>query len=96
MREEVAVCSQCFAPVEPATDYCAGCGTSVGQFTEYVPFVNIPWQATGMDRMRRQGWPWNGTVFGRVVGIAVANFIGPFVLVWRQFRRSGRRADEES
>ncbi|MBT7304442.1 MAG: hypothetical protein HN849_33210 [Victivallales bacterium] len=39
---EHPVCSKCLAPVASASQhYCQGCGNAIGEFTPYVPFVNI-------------------------------------------------------
>lgn len=91
----VPVCRQCFAPVEPLTDYCAHCGTSVGQFTEYKPFENIAWQASGFDRLRRATLPTTRSPAGGVVSVLATFFLAPFLLLglplrWLAERRLAR------
>lgn len=40
--EEIPICPHCFTPYHETEHYCKECGEAVGQFTPYVPFVNIP------------------------------------------------------
>lgn len=41
------VCPGCLAPIDPSRHYCKVCGRDTGQFTTYIPYVDIPWMATG-------------------------------------------------
>jgi hypothetical protein len=87
----VPVCRGCFSPIQPGTDYCAKCGSAVGQYTEYVPFVNIPWLASGYDRLRRATWPKAGGVAAQTVGVFAAFLLTPFLLIGVPFKRLAER-----
>jgi hypothetical protein len=85
------VCVHCFTLIDPSTSYCAGCGSAVGQYTEYVPFVNIAWQASGYDRLRRSTWPAAGGVVARIVGVFATLLLAPILLLRFGFKQLGRR-----
>ncbi len=89
--DAVPVCSGCFSPIDPGTNYCATCGSAVGQHTEYVPFVNIPWQVSGYDRLRQSTWPTNGSVFGRIIGALAALLLAPLLLFAMPFKWLAKR-----
>jgi len=37
------LCIQCLTPFkEPLQHYCSKCGSTVGNYTRYIPFVDIP------------------------------------------------------
>ena len=88
----IPVCAGCLSPIQPGSNYCAKCGSAVGQYTEYVPFVNIRWQAAGYDRLRRSTWPRSGSVFARVIWIFVTVLLAPILLLGLPFKwLAGRR-----
>ena len=89
--EEVPVCVSCFTPINPGANSCSSCGSTVGQFTEYVPFVNIPWQADGYDRLRRESWTSRSGVFGQIVQIFVTLFLAPILLIGLPFKWAAQR-----
>ena len=40
--KEVPVCTNCFEPINsPRQHYCPKCGNVTGEFTRYIPFVNL-------------------------------------------------------
>lgn len=39
------ICIRCMKPVDPLGYYCPHCGEACGQLTQYLPFVNLRWQA---------------------------------------------------
>ena len=59
------VCIKCMKPVDPLLYYCPHCGEASGQLTQYIPFVNIRWQATVWGRMWRQVWSRDVPISGR-------------------------------
>ncbi|MDY7109352.1 MAG: hypothetical protein SYC29_12020 [Planctomycetota bacterium] len=50
------LCPGCLTPVDPLQHYCHRCGTAVGQFTPYIPFVNIPFTISLFDRLWTRLW----------------------------------------
>ena len=38
------LCIQCLTPFEPLEHYCKNCGSAVGNYTMYLPFINIPFE----------------------------------------------------
>lgn len=89
--EEVPVCVSCFTPIGPGTNSCATCGSTVGQHTEYVPFVNIAWQADGYDRLRRESWASRSGVFGQIAQIFITLFLAPLLLIGLPFKWAAER-----
>ena len=89
------VCPGCLAPIEAARYYCKRCGHDTGQFTTYLPYVDIPWMASGFAAAWRKIWHdarprWYGRVgyFVFIVLFAPVMLVGlPFVLL---ARRKGR------
>src|SRR5688572_27583819 len=86
------VCPGCLAPIELARDYCKTCGRDTGQFTTYLPYVNIPWMATGFAAAWQRVWQHNGPRWYARVGcflfillFAPVMLVGlPFVLLARR------------
>ena len=50
------VCLRCLTPYEPLQHYCDKCGTAVGQFTPYIPFVSIPFSVSLFERLWQRIW----------------------------------------
>jgi len=50
------VCPGCLAPIDPTRHYCKRCGRDTGQFTTYIPYVNIRWMATGFGAAWHKLW----------------------------------------
>ncbi len=50
------VCLRCLTPYEPLQHYCEKCGTAVGQFTPYIPFVSIPFSVSLFERLWQRIW----------------------------------------
>ena len=98
--EELPVCASCFTPFDAGTNYCTSCGSTVGQHTEYVPFVNIRWQADGFGRLMRESSASRPGVFGKIIQILVTLLLTPLLLFglpfkWAAERRKARE-DRES
>ena len=87
---------RCLAPVDPVRYYCQ-CGEPVGQFTPYIPFVNIRFNNSIFGALWRRLWA-RGTplharfgYFAMVALFVPIMFIGmPFVLRdWWRSRTAG-------
>ncbi len=50
------VCLRCLTPYDRLQHYCPNCGTAVGTFTPYIPFVDIPFSYSLADRLWRTIW----------------------------------------
>jgi hypothetical protein len=51
-EEAIPVCPNCLAPFNPLQHYCSDCYEAVGQYTPYIPFVNIRFET----RLVRELW----------------------------------------
>ena len=69
------VCIRCFRPVYPLHYYCPHCGEAVGQFTQYIPFLNLRWQVSVWVRMWHQLWSRNVSFLGRLFRL--------FMIIWQ-------------
>ncbi len=94
--EEVPVCIRCFRPVDPVAHYCPHCGAATGTFTHYLPFVNIPWQASVWGQTWRQmrspevSWP------GRLFRLFMIVWNVPVMLIGLLFRPGRETKDNSS
>lgn len=52
----VPLCLRCARPVDPLSHYCPHCGETIGQFTPYIPFVNLRMQINFWVQSWRQIW----------------------------------------
>jgi hypothetical protein len=50
------VCPQCLTPFEPLQHYCSHCGGTVGNYTRYIPFVNIPFEIEFSINVWKKFW----------------------------------------
>ena len=50
------VCLGCLTPFDRLQHYCGHCGTVVGQFTPYIPYLNSPFNYSLYDRMWTRLW----------------------------------------
>jgi hypothetical protein len=80
------VCIRCFKPVDPLHHYCPHCGEATGQFTHYIPFVNLRWQASVWGRMWRQVWSRNVSFMGRIFRLLMIIWNVPILLIGLLFR----------
>ncbi len=80
-EKEVPVCLRCLEPADPANHYCPHCGEATGQFTHYIPFVNIPWQTRIWGQVWRQMWSGEGSVPGRLFRLFMIVWNVPIMLV---------------
>ena len=51
-EDAIPVCPNCLAPYNPLQHYCSDCYEAVGQYTPYIPFVNIRFET----RFGRELW----------------------------------------
>lgn len=74
-EEQTPLCLNCLQPVDPRYHYCPHCGEATGQFTHYIPFVNIPWQVRIWGRMMwNQLWSKDVSIPGRLFRL--------FMIIW--------------
>ncbi len=96
--EPTPVCLGCLTPYDPLQHYCDCCGTVVGQFTPYIPYLNIAFNYSLFDRMWTRLWYPQGESAPRrtvyVLMIIVLAFIQvPFwvflvaIPLWWRYRR---------
>lgn len=78
---ETPVCIRCFTPVDPLLYYCPNCGEATGQFTHYMPFVNLQWQASVWGRMWRQVWSHDVSFLGRAFRLLMIIWKVPILLI---------------
>ena len=60
------LCPQCLTPFEPLQHYCANCGGTVGDYTRYMPFVNIPFQVEFFGKVWKLFWNGNISFFKKI------------------------------
>lgn len=80
------VCIRCFQPVDPLAHYCPHCGEATGQFTHYIPFVNIPWQARIWGQVWRQIWSRDVSLPGRAFRLFMVVWNVPVMLIGLLFK----------
>jgi len=85
-NEGTPVCIKCFKPVDPLAHYCPNCGGSTGQFTHYLPFVNIRWQASVWGQAWRQIWSRDVSIPGRIFRFIMIVWNVPIMLIGLLFR----------
>ncbi len=93
-RDGLPVCIKCFRPVNPLDHYCANCGGATGQFTHYLPFVNIRWQASVWGQAWRQIWYREISIPGRLFRLFMVVWNAPLMLIGLLFR-SGEETEED-
>ena len=92
--EATPVCLSCMQPVDPLGYYCPNCGGVSGQFTEYLPFVNIRWGASVWGRMWRQIWSRDISIIGRLFRFIMVIWQVPLMLIGLLFM--GRKKNQLS
>ncbi len=89
------LCLQCLTPFEPLQHYCSSCGGTVGEFTRYIPFVNIPFYAEFLGKIWQKFWRSNAGVMKKIgLFIMVIIFWGPLLFLagtpfelWRKYKK---------
>ena len=82
------VCIKCFQPVNPLYNYCPNCGGATGNFTDYLPFVNIRWQASVWGQAWRQVWSPDVSTLGRLFRFIMIVWMVPIMLIGLLFKSS--------
>lgn len=77
----VPLCTRCLAPQHPLTHYCPVCGEAVGQFTPYIPYVNIRFQANFFGDAWRLTWAPDTGILLRVLCIVSIALLAPILFV---------------
>ncbi len=92
--DETPLCTTCLTPVRPLTHYCPNCGETVGEYTRYIPFVDIPFRYNFFGRVWAKAIRTPGVRLHTRVGhlllliaLAPEMFIGLPFLLWRRARR---------
>jgi hypothetical protein len=89
------VCIKCFKPVDPLAHYCPNCGGATGQFTHYLPFVNIRWQASVWGQAWRQIWYREVSIPGRIFRFIMIVWNVPIMLIGLLFRSKEETEKEQ-
>ena len=93
----IPVCLGCLAPADPARHYCKSCGHDIGQFTTYLPYVDIPWMAAGFGAVWRRVWSSEQSRwYARLGCILFIIMFAPVMLVGAPFVWLARRKSRES
>jgi len=88
------VCIKCFRPVNPLDNYCSNCGGATGNFTHYLPFINIRWQASVWGQAWRQIWYKDVSIAGRLFRFFMIIWNAPFLLIGVLFPSSHESEEE--
>ena len=93
----IPVCVGCLAPVDSARYYCKSCGYDTGQFTTYLPFVDIPLMAAGYGAVWRRIWSSESSRWYSIVGCILFIIVfAPVMLVGLPFVWLARRKSRAS
>jgi hypothetical protein len=93
-EESQPLCFQCLTPVEPLQHYCSNCGGTVGNYTRYLPFVNIPFQVEFSAKVWMKFWRSDDSLLLRILIFPIVIFMwGPIFLIglpfelWRKYKK---------
>lgn len=90
------VCIRCFQPVDPLAHYCSHCGEATGRFTQYIPFVNIPWQTRVWGQVWRQIWSRDVSLPGRVFRLFMVVWNVPVMLIGLLFKSTQEQEQSQN
>ena len=76
-----AVCGNCLTPVKPFQHYCSKCHHITGEYTRYIPFVNIPFNFSIFASVWKNVVGENPSIFSRFVYLIILFFIFPWVII---------------
>ncbi len=81
------LCIQCLTPFEPLQHYhCKNCGHTVGSYTRYLPFINIPLEVEFSARIWRWFWREDASILKRICLFPILiSFWGQLFLVGLPF-----------
>jgi hypothetical protein len=88
------VCIKCFRPVNPLENYCPNCGGATGNFTHYLPVINIRWAASVWGQAWRQVWYNDISIPGRLFRFFMIVWNAPFLLIGTLFPSSHESEEE--
>jgi len=96
--DEIPLCIRCLTPHSPADYYCRKCGAAVGQWTTYLPYIDIPFLVNFCVRLWRRVWFEPGVSLPRrAFCLLLILFLVPGMLLGLPFvwaaRRRNRRTD---
>ena len=93
MDREVPLCSRCLEPVRPRDYYCERCGQAVGQYTTYLPYIDIPFQVDFLATLWRRLWSRDTGPLARIGFFLMVLFLTPILflalpfILWDKRRR---------
>jgi hypothetical protein len=77
-----ALCTRCQRPVSSSRQhYCPDCGNVTGEFTGYLPFVNIPFSCSLYETLWKKLKLKEGHLAARLFGFLVLLFCAPLILI---------------
>ena len=94
-EQATPVCIRCLKPVDPLHYYCPHCGEASGQLTQYLPFVNIRWQASVWGRVWRQIWSRDVSIPGRLFRFIMIVWNVPIMLIGLLFRENRKTEKQQ-
>ena len=90
------VCLRCMRPVDPVGYYCPYCEEASGQFTQYIPFVNIRWQVDVWGRIWRGIWSREVSIPGRLFRLFMIIWCVPIMLIGLFFGGNKKTENEDN
>ena len=97
--DEIPLCTRCLRPHSPHQHYCEHCGAAVGQYTTYIPYIDIPFFANFYGRLWRRVWFDRGVpLTSRAFGLLIILLAAPVMLIGLPFaivKRWRERGDRE-
>ncbi len=89
------VCIKCFRPVDPLAHYCSHCGGATGNFTHYLPFINIQWQASVWGQAWRQVRSPGISFPGRLFRLIMIIWNAPIILIGLAFKSRSEKDNDQ-
>ncbi len=89
------VCEECLRPIDnPSQHYCPNCNHITGEFSRYIPFVNIPFNNVGFGLAWKKITARDFNILKKgyyllfiILGAPIVIVAGTIVLVWNKFRK---------
>ena len=95
--DEVPLCTRCLSPHSPSEYYCPKCGAAVGQFTAYIPFVDISFLANFYARLWERVWyERDVAIYNRAASLMLIVCLAPVMLVGLPFALLKRRRSQQN
>jgi hypothetical protein len=93
-EESQPLCPQCLTPFEPSQHYCLNCGETVGNYTRYIPFINIPFQVQFSAQVWKKFWSGDTSIIFKIGLFPILITLwGPLFLVglpfeiWKKYKK---------